>query len=100
MTSKRRTMGIPGMDEILHGGLSGQGSYLLVGSAGTGEPLDCPPQLDGLRVLVVDDEFDARHMLDAKRGGHIPAAALTAYAGAEVASALCLRDSMFISPSR
>lgn len=37
MTSKRITTGIPGMDEILHGGLSEQGSYLLVGSAGTGK---------------------------------------------------------------
>lgn len=37
MASKRITTGVKGMDEILHGGLSEQGSYLLVGSAGTGK---------------------------------------------------------------
>ena len=102
----------------------------------SGEPHECPPELDGLSVLVVDDEPDARLMLKmmleqcgaevkvvasareaieeierlrpdvlvsdigmpeedgyslmrrvralpAGRGGQIPAAALTAYAGAD-----------------
>jgi PAS domain S-box-containing protein len=105
-------------------------------TAESAPPLECPPELDGLRVLVVDDEPDTRLMLKvmleqcgaevttaasarkaleviervrpdvlvsdigmpeedgyalmrkvralpAGRGGRLPAAALTAYAGAE-----------------
>ncbi|HVF27723.1 MAG TPA: ATP-binding protein, partial [Pyrinomonadaceae bacterium] len=32
-------------------------------AAETGAPLDCPPQLDGLHVVVVDDEPDTRDLL-------------------------------------
>jgi PAS domain S-box-containing protein len=105
-------------------------------AAEIGATTECPPELDGLRVLIVDDEPDARHLLktileqcgaevtvmasvqeaieeiersrpdvlvsdvgmpeedgytlmrkvralDVEHGGQIPAAALTAYAGAE-----------------
>lgn len=34
-------------------------------TAGGTAPLECPPQLTGLRVLVVDDEEDARELLSA-----------------------------------
>ena len=39
MNSKRLPTGIPGLDEILHGGLIRQSSYLAVGSAGTGKTI-------------------------------------------------------------
>lgn len=32
-------------------------------SAESGQPIECPPELDGLRVLIIDDESDARNML-------------------------------------
>ena len=41
-------------------------------------PFDCPPQLDGLRVLVVDDEEDTRDLLRAvleRCGSHVTVAA-------------------------
>jgi len=65
------------------------------------EPIVRPAALRGLRVLVVDDEADARELMrmilrssgadvmaagsadEAERGGSIPAFALTAYARAE-----------------
>jgi len=105
-------------------------------AGGNGHHLECPPELDGLRVLIVEDDADSRDLLiavlrqcraevlavpnvaealdafdtwhpqvlisdiempgedgyalirqvrarPAERGGHIPAAALTAYARAE-----------------
>ena len=39
MASKRMPSGIPGLDEVLHGGLCEKYSYLLVGSAGTGKTI-------------------------------------------------------------
>src|SRR5690242_11413299 len=37
--STRVSTGVPGLDEVLHGGLIARRSYLLVGSAGTGKTI-------------------------------------------------------------
>ena len=39
MTEERLPSGIPGLDEVLHGGLLSRRSYLIVGSAGTGKTI-------------------------------------------------------------
>src|SRR6185369_10706475 len=40
-------------------------SILTTATGGDGLSIECPPRLDGVRVLVVDDDSDTRQMLKA-----------------------------------
>ncbi len=66
-------------------------------AAGSRLELDCPPALQGLRVLVVDDEADTRDMLRAVLE-HCGAEVITAGSAAEALEAIAhLRPDVLIS---